>query len=47
MLKSLVTIGCLALLSGTATAQHPTDTAVKITVNWTAERNPLKTTPTL
>jgi hypothetical protein len=47
MLKSLVTIGCLALLSGTATAQQPADTAVKITANWTAGRNSLKTTPTL
>jgi hypothetical protein len=46
MLKSLATIGCLALLSGAATAQLA-DTAVKLAVDWTAERNPLKTSPTL
>ena len=46
-MKSLLLIGCVAVCTNVATAQQPADTAVKITVNWTAGRNPMKTTPTL
>src|ERR1017187_10317851 len=44
---SCLAVGCLALFGNVATAQQPADSTVKITVNWTAERKPLKTTPTL
>ena len=47
MVKSLVVMGALAALGGVIAAQQPTDEAVKITANWSAGRNPLKTTPTL
>jgi hypothetical protein len=44
---SFFAAGCFALCGAIATAQQPADSAVKITVNWIAERKPLKTTPTL
>jgi len=47
MVKLLVAMGALAALGGVATAQGPVDDVVKISVNWSAGRNPLKTTPTL
>jgi Glycosyl hydrolases family 39 len=47
MMKSLVVAGALVALGGVMTAQQPADDAVKITVNWSAGRNALKTTPTL
>jgi hypothetical protein len=47
MVRFLIAAGCFALCASFATAQQPTDPAVKITVNWSAERKPLKTTPTL
>jgi hypothetical protein len=47
MVRSLVVIGTLAGLGGAMAAQQPTDDTVKITVNWSAGRNTLKTTPTL
>ena len=47
MVRFLIATGCFALCASFATAQQPTDPAVKITVNWSAERKPLKTTPTL
>jgi len=47
MIKLLTTIGSLVLLAGFTIAQQPVSPAVAIAVNWTAKRNPLKTTPTL
>jgi hypothetical protein len=47
MVKSLVMMGALAALGGVMAAQQPANDAVKISVSWSAGRNPLKTTPTL
>src|ERR1035437_9726269 len=44
---SFFAAGCFALCGAIATAQQPADSAVKITVNWIAERKPMKSTPTL
>ena len=47
MVKSIVMMGAVAALGGVMAAQQPADDAVRITVNWSAGRNALKTIPTL
>jgi hypothetical protein len=47
MLKLLLALGSLLFCDAAMPAQQAADPPVKITVNWTAERTPLTTIPTL
>jgi hypothetical protein len=47
MLGNFCVAAILALWTATPSAQQPAGTPVAITVNWDADRKPLKTTPTL
>jgi hypothetical protein len=47
LVKMILRIGCLVVLGGVASAQQPADAAISISVNWSAGRTVLKTTPTL